>query len=520
MLHPYHSLLGSRKQRIMDKFKAKKEEKEESLANHLNIVITKSVKISYKGLKRLKRVAFSYLDLITDSMLLRTVMTAIVLSLDNFMDFTSQVALILLASIVVPLFTSALMIAIRRPLVILNAHQWKECRENESKIPILIARVVILLFFPIIPAMIILSNETAKEQRELLKTNVEETGEGPKDSDLEENELLTEFIDETRLAFLTFKRNEVNMELVAQLSIHLTMILLSKTTYPIESGLQGIFQESSSADASPTNFIQKKVQDVITNIKDAFKNDSTTLLFLVFSVIWSFKTCALTTVKIKNEEKSFLPLPAKLLLFVRYLLVFFVRVGCIVSYFAPYIGLLDIMSHYNAERIPLDYEIFKSLNETDDQSFHYWNDVEQKFQSVPISQLYRSEYLNKTNQKKLFYPAPPSTNLYTLISLGNAFAIFLGFYIIYGLGLTLFKHHMNDNFSKASHGKRFQHIIETLNVSEAFGDYDDDPTLDVIGHRQKWKKILHEMLIMTMLQFLSNLIMIVPLIITGIYFCS
>ena len=92
----------------MDKFKAKKEEKEESLANHLNIVITKSVKISYKGLKRLKRVAFSYLDLITDSILLRTVMTAVVLSLDNFMglDFPSQVALILLASIVVPLFTS------------------------------------------------------------------------------------------------------------------------------------------------------------------------------------------------------------------------------------------------------------------------------------------------------------------------------------------------------------------------------------------------------------------------------
>ena len=169
----------------------------------------------------------------------------------------------------------------------------------------------------------------------------------------------------------------------------------------------------------------------------------------MFSVVWSFKTCALTLVKIKNETKCFLPLSAKLILFKKYLLVFLMRVVCIVFYFAPFIGLLDIMSHYHAEKIPLDYEIFKSLNETDDQSFHYWNDIEQKFQSVPISQLYRSEYLH-SNRTKLFYPDPPSTNLYTLISLGNAFAIFLGFYVIYGLGLTLFKHHMKAIFNNCN----------------------------------------------------------------------
>ena len=62
---------------------------------------------------------------------------------------------------------------------------------------------------------------------------------------LERCQLLTEFIEESRKALLTFKRNELSMELVIQMSIHLTMLLLSKTDYPIESGLQSIFQVKS-----------------------------------------------------------------------------------------------------------------------------------------------------------------------------------------------------------------------------------------------------------------------------------
>ena len=81
----------------------------------------------------------------------------------------------------------------------------------------------------------------------------------------------------------------------------------------------------------------------------------------------------------------------------------------------------------------------------------------------------------------------------------------------------MYKHNFNEYFNKASHGKRCQHIIETLNNPEAYGDWDDDPTLDVDGHRKRWKKILVEMLVMTLFQFLSNMVLMVPLIITGTF---
>ena len=112
---------------------------------------------------------------------------------------------------------------------------------------------------------------------------------------------------------------------------------------------------------------------------------------------------------------------------IRYLLIFLIRIGDIVFYYAPFIGELDIMSHYHAELIPLDYETFKYVNDTDLQEYHYWNENELQFESIGISQLYRSDYTDKK------YPRPPSTTLYTVISLETAFIIFWAMMIMYGL---------------------------------------------------------------------------------------
>ena len=165
------------------------------------------------------------------------------------------------------------------------------------------------------------------------------------------------------------------------------------------------------------------------------------------------------------------------------------------------------MAHYQAETIPLHFDLFNSTKD-----FHYWNPDEEDFQSVPMEQLFRSNYSDT------LYPQPPSTKIYTVISLGHAFVIFGVLYVVYGLILTIFKQCTNTSFQRAKFGVRLQHILEALNVPEAFGDWDDDNTLDVNGHLKKWKKILVEMLLMTVMQFLSNVIMMVPLLITGIYF--
>ena len=69
----------------------------------------------------------------------------------------------------------------------------------------------------------------------------------------------------------------------------------------------------------------------------------------------------------------------------------------------------------------------------------------------------------------------------------------------------------------ASLGNKLQHIIEAVNMPEAFGDWDGDNSLNIEGHKKMWNNILAEMMIMVGFQFLTNMILIIPFIITGTY---
>ena len=68
--------------------------------------------------------------------------------------------------------------------------------------------------------------------------------------------------------------------------------------------------------------------------------------------------------KIKAKVKEILPLFTKMILSLKYLLIFNIRVGCIVTYFAPFIGLLGILDHYQAEKTPIDPDTYKNINES------------------------------------------------------------------------------------------------------------------------------------------------------------
>lgn len=167
------------------------------------------------------------------------------------------------------------------------------------------------------------------------------------------------------------------------------------------------------------------------------------------------------------------------------------------------------MSHHHAESIPLDYETFQYVNVTDLQEYHYWNENELEFQSIGISQLFRSDY----NDTK--HPLPPSITLYTVIPLGTAFIILWSLMIMYGLILTAIKYCLNNDFRSATFVEKLQHIIGVLNVPEAFGDWDNDPDLDVAGHLNKWWKVLIEMQGMIFAQLISSMILLVPIWVTG-----
>ena len=146
-----------------------------------------------------------------------------------------------------------------------------------------------------------------------------------------------------------------------------------------------------------------------------------------------------------------------------------------------------------------------------DGLYHYWNPRTNEFQNVTIATLFRSDY---TNVKA---PRPPPITVYTLIKLRTVFISFWIGYLLYGIHLTLIKNCINKAFKMATLGKKLQHIIEAVNMPEAFGDWDGDNSLNIEGHKKMWNNILAEMMMMVGFQFLTNMILITPFIITGTY---
>ena len=116
-------------------------------------------------------VALSYLDLTFDSILLGTVFNVLGSGLYDAKLFTSQISILLLTSILVPSLMTAINIAHKRPLVVLGSKKWMKTKVCKDESSILLLRVLIVCFFPIVPALVLLSDFEAKEKRKPLEEN-------------------------------------------------------------------------------------------------------------------------------------------------------------------------------------------------------------------------------------------------------------------------------------------------------------------------------------------------------------
>ena len=184
-------------------------------------------------------------------------------------------------------------------------------------------------------------------------------------------------------------------------------------------------------------------------------------VFLAISVIWSFKTSALTSTKLKAMEKLFLPPIDKLVLGLRALIIFVVRICCCVAFFAPFLGLGGIMDHYTAERISLDGRLFSRLNATD-TSFHFWNNRTDTQDSVALSDIFRSDYTDLDN------PLHPAYTVYTGVSLRTAYLSFCALIPLYAGVILAAKFWCSPSFRKAGWPDKLGHLLESLNIPDRY----------------------------------------------------
>ena len=424
----------------------------------------------------------SYVDFVRD-----WVLVALLITITGYQGFFSDhitlfpnvVILILLATVAVPLFVSAVQTSARHPLTIFNFSEWNNYRTNPAGWwELAVIRLVVFSCYIFIPAILINNKEKAKLRRQILEEQGKEEYESNEgmvmNETLEEQDQIEAYLDEVRKAHILFKRNEAALELLAQQSIQLTMLLLHMTRYPVATGLQGIFGKDYS---NFENYLGLNVGDIL----------------LLLSVSWSFKTGVWSFLKIHSEQKAgMLSGAAKVVLGLRALLFSVSRIVCVIAFFGPFLGLGDCMAHWHAEEIQLDPELLERLR----SNTSYWN----------------IETVN------LMYREQDYTN-YTLVTLQSAFFIFLGLLLLHGITIFILKVNMSNHFKLTGWMNKIGHVVESLHVPDVYKDFDIDMDPEAErtpeDYRMSYNSVLKETLWMTSLQMVSNLVLLIPLLVTG-----
>ena len=292
---------------------------------------------------------------------------------------------------------------------------------------------------------------------------------------------LSDYRKKLRTSVLSFKRNEFTVEVSTQLVIQTLMLLLSQTGTATNQGLQAVFRKDTTA-------------------------------FLVISVLWSFSTTSRTYIKIKSEKKQgFVPIAGAVILGVRALAVSVTRILCLLAFFGPFLGLLNSLAHWKAEKISLDLQYRKKW----DQAFNistsvltYHNKDTDTADEVRFSDIFRSDYSDPNN------PVPPGYEAYTLVTLRSAYIGLAVILMLQCLSILAVKIKQSDKFYAAKKSGKFSHIIETLNFPDCYGDWDEGDGSSE-EHRERYKKARKEMLAMIGVQFIFNLVLLSPVFVTG-----
>ena len=317
---------------------------------------------------------------------------------------------------------------------------------------------------------------------------------------MEECRNLTSYIHEVSTAAVGFKRNEKNYEVTVQVSLQLAMLLFSSTISPTHTGLQAVFKPSSfEGQVAGVEFKPSSLDSLGLGVD--FAN-----MLLIASVIWSFKTCVTTTVKMVNLQKcNFLPRSSKAILGIRALLTLGIKICCYVAYFGPFLGLLGLLAHWRAEGT--SFHISGSALNVN-STIHYWDNDTQTQQSVAFSQIFRTDYSNPDNWKT------PSYTAYTILTLGQAYSVFLGLLVLKAILMSVLKAWLSENFRAASKGSKLKHVLEAINCAEPYSDWDSGEG-GPAEHMRRWWATFRETAAMIGLHFLFNLVLLLPIFMTG-----
>ena len=315
-----------------------------------------------------------------------------------------------------------------------------------------------------------------------------------------------------------FVKLELGMETIYQLALQIVLLLMTLTTTATEVGFTEIFKEGPSQEGE--DVINK---DAISSTieKIGIKTETNAMLLLSLSIMFSFKSCISSHLRILTAQREWFPLKAKLMAGFYSLFCCLIRILAIVSYFAPALGLFNFLHHLQAEQTPWDLNVegyfVKNGNiQFGDSQEIPWKEIDRwkKNESEPI--LYLSNHggyeVNLTNPRYLL--SPPNYTLFTFFTLGQFFIGFCVIFILHGLFVFFVKWRFCHSFHTLNLFEKVIHSLENMNAPFNCQEWDSSHG-DAEAHRSRMVNNAREILTVMLVNFVFNSVLLFPLAILG-----
>ena len=264
------------------------------------------------------------------------------------------------------------------------------------------------------------------------------------------------------------------------MTIQILVLLLNRTETQTTGGLETIFDEGKSYDATTV---------------------------LVLSILWSFLSSIKTQTNLTILEKGFCPTTSKLVVLVWATFATLRRVLSLVVLFIPSMGLFSLLHHFKWDKVPVKarQEYAKRFLISPDDKIRLYGLNE----TIYWSGLDRWDYTDPVN------PTPPSYSTYTLMSLQNTFIALIILSVLQYIAIFAVKIWNSKDFREERYKTNMCiHVLENLNFASPFRDWDDGD-FTIQEFKERARAVRKEMILTQAINFLATLTMNIPLWFTG-----
>ena len=317
-----------------------------------------------------------------------------------------------------------------------------------------------------------------------------------------------------------YAKMEIGLETIYQMAVLNILLLLSNSNTKTYTDPVQLLEGQQSTETSEETLFGLKIPQTI--LKEVFQ------ILGYVSISFSLVSCVNSHLNVLTTERIFFPFVPKCVVGLSTLIAISKRLLSMVLFFAPTLGLFNLLYHWKAEQTkwhPALIQNFvddhgniqfgnspqfpwtyidrweKNLNETPEMEQVFTNDIEKMG-----SEGNPNYYLN-----------PPHYSLYTILSLKQTFFCFIGILGVHLIFIIFIKQKYSFAYNDLNYFELFIHGIENTNIPYNIRQWCGPQNGSSAEHRMRMISNRNEGIALIMISCLFNILHLGPLSILGIF---